>query len=360
MKRAISWLAVVFLLISACDRFEHDTYSNAQLEASFKRFAESLNTAGMDDISGILEWYSPDYLHNTQTIEDMESRYLEFYLEFGEELSLSAAILEYWKTNRITWQLLGIMADSVFVIAEYEDYLIKSGEDYLFYGNQVAPPELDENLPVVLVQYFTATSCGNCPIVAEKLEDMHNEFGDQLVVLEYLYDHDPGQSFMPEVTYYEAYSQPSSIIQGQYIIIGSGESSLTAYESRYHQALAQPLEFRFTQAALSINGNSVTALVSWEEIAGLSADNLQIRAVLLEENPDLHYISAPSVRFENRVICSSDIPYNNSENSTELVLQSSIDLPDVFSVVVWLQNRPENWQTDEAKVFNVIKQVWGE
>jgi len=360
MKRAIMLIIVISLFISACDRFEHDVYSDAYLEESFMEFGNSLSAASPDSLDEIMNWYSVDYMNDLNTKFDIQLEYQSYFEEYGDSLTLQAEIIEYWKSSRITYELRGILAKESFLINEKEDYLIKNDENYIFYGNQVAPPPLDPELPVVMVQYFTSTTCGSCPLVASLLEDMHNELGGQIVVLEYIYDKDPGDVYYHEVTYYETYEQPTSIVQGDYTIISAGEADLASYESRYDQALSEPLIFRFTSLELALSGDTVTGTLSWEELGELSGENLQLRAVLLEEEPDLYYTTAQSVYFDNRVIGGAEMDYDSTSSTAMISVNSGISLPEKWSMVVWLQDRVDDPSISGAHIYNVIKKMGGE
>jgi len=150
------------------------------------------------------------------------------------------------------------------------------------------------------------------------------------------------------------------MVQGEYTIIGASESSLAAYESRYAQALAEPLVFRFTNMDLNITGNTVTGTVNWEELAEFSGENLQLHAVLLEEEPDLHYISSPSVYFENRVLGGAELDYDSEATSATLSVDCNIELPEKVSLVIWLQDRVDDASANGAHIYNVIKEMGGE
>jgi len=360
MKKVLFSLLLGVLLISACDRYDHEPYENAELEASFIEFSESLANANADSLSGVMEWYDPDYRNNNQNKLFIEYEYRQMFSDYGDSLSMNGELKGYWKTYRIVWVLTGSYQDSILFAIEREDFIVEEEGIYRFYGNQIVTQELNENLPVVLVQFFTGTQCGNCPAAAEKLEDMHNNYGEQLVVIEYVNDSDPGGNYLHEAGYYAAYEQPTALFQGNYKIVGAGEDKLNEYEKRYAQALNRTLDFRFTSLDISINDNTVTSTVVWEELTELSGENIQLRAVLLEEEPDLYYNVAPSVTFENRVLAAVEQAYNNSEKSAELILDCSIDLPENVSLVVWLQNMPNSWEDNGAQIYNTIKRELGE
>jgi len=360
MKKVLMLLVLTVLFVSGCDRFEHDVYSDANIEASFGQFDLSLSAANVDSLAGIMNWYSEGYSNDAETKSDVEHEYMSYFGEYGDSLILKAKNMEYWKTNRIAFEIWAMLPDTSFVITKKEDFLIEANGNYLFNGNQITPPPLNPEFPVVIMQYFTSTTCGNCPLVAEKLENMLNTYGGQLVVLEYIYDEDPGAVYFPEVTYYETYDQPTSMVQGEYTIIGAGASSLSAYESRYAQALADSMSFRFTSMNLAISGNTVTGTVNWEELAELGGENLQLRAVLLEEEPDLHYMSSPSVYFENRVLGSAKLDYDGNTTSATISVDCDIELPEKISLVVWLQDRVDDASVNGAHIYNVIKEMEGE
>ncbi|MCF7913048.1 MAG: thioredoxin [Candidatus Cloacimonetes bacterium] len=360
MKITLMLLILTLLLVSACDRFDHDVYNDANLEASFGQFNLSLSAASLDSLDGVMNWYSEDYLNDNDTKSDIEHEYMSYFLEYGPDLMLSAKNMEYWKTNRIVFKIWITLPDTSFAIAEKEDFLIETDGNFIFYGDQIDPPPLNPEFPVVIMQYFTSTTCGSCPLVAEKLEEMLNTYGGQLVVLEYISNQDPGSVYMPEALYYNAGEQPTSIVQGEYPIIGSEAAALSAYKSRYEQALADTMVFRFTSLDLTISGNTVTGSVNWEELLEFSGENLQLRAVLLEEEPDLHYSTAPSVYFENRVLGAAELDYDETASSAAISVVSNIELPEKISLVVWLQDRVENASISGAHIYNVIKKMGGE
>jgi thiol-disulfide isomerase/thioredoxin len=360
MKRILMLLILTVLFVSACDRFEHDVYSDANLEASFGQFNLSLSAASVDSLDAVMSWYSEYYLNDKETKSDIEHEYISYFGEYGSDLMLSTKNMEYWKTHRIVFEIWANLPDTSFVLVERVDFLTETDGSFIFYGNQISPPPLNPEFPVVMMQYFTSTTCGNCPSVARKLEEMLNTYGGQLVVLEYIYDADPGNAYTPEALYYNAGSQPTSIVQGEYSITGASEASLAAYESRFEQSLADSLSFRFTSMDLAISGNTVTGTVNWEELAELDGENLQLRAVLLEEEPDLHYSIAPAVYFENRVLGGAELDYDNTLSSATLSVDSNIELPEKVSLVVWLQDRVEDASVNGAHIYNVIKEMGGE
>ncbi|MCF7919009.1 MAG: hypothetical protein K9N06_03725 [Candidatus Cloacimonetes bacterium] len=353
-------LIIPLLLLSSCDRFEHEPFKSAVLEGDMLSFFSALQSASADSLDGVMEWYSSGYLQDKQNKADIEHQYANYYLEYGNDLQLLGNLEDYWKSGRVLWELQGTLPDrSTFLIAQQEDYLHKEGDHYFFIGNQVSPPELDPSKPVILVQYFTATTCGNCPAASTKLSEMHDEYGEQMVILEYVADSDPGSVYFPESIYYGG-AQPSAIFQGQYRVVGAGAANLQEYEARYQLAVSEELQFRFTSLDINVSGNTIIADVSWETTGILTGDDLMLRSVVLEEDPDMHYIFSPAVYFENRVIAGMETNFEESITNTELTLEVSIDLPPKFSVVVWLQNHPETWTGDTGQVYNVIKKVVGE
>lgn len=359
MRRLLIGL-MVLLVIWGCDRYEHEPYESAALEAGFTEFLGDLSSTGSDDLESVLMWYSDDYMYNGIEKLDIENEYTSYFEIYGSELTLSGKLEGYWEGNEIKWELWANLADTSFVLAEKTDYFVEIDGSYYFRGNQVSPPELDTGKPLVLAQYFTAESCGNCPEAAEKLEEMHNKYGDQLVVVEYVFDHDPGNVYYNEAVYYGAGSQPTTIFQGKYIVVGPEEDKLEEYEVRYGQAVEEELQFKFTGMDLTVTGSAVTVHIEWSELSDIMGENLLIRSVLLEEHPDINYHSAPSVYFDNRILTAEDIEYDGSLNSAELTLESTEELPEDISVVVWLQDKVSDLGSDGVKIYNVIKREWEE
>ena len=362
MKRILLVILPLLLLLSACDRYEHETFSDAAIEADMQSFFTVLETAVEDNLDNVLAWYSDDYMQDEVDKPGVELNYQVYFLEYGYDLVLSGEIVEYWKTGRVVWELYGNLPDTgrgEFLIAEIEDFLITKNGSYVFYGNQVKQHEIEYSKPVVLAQFFTATTCGNCPEAATKLEEMHNEYGEQLVVLEYVADSDPGGAYYPEAMYYGG-AQPSAIFQGEYLVVGAGEASLGEYDARYQQIVSNDAIFRFRALGIEVNENTIIANLIWETLGELDGDDLMLQAVVLEEDPDMYYIFSPSVYFENRVMAKEEIAFDENLTSAEITLDVTIDPEATYSVVVWLQNRPGSWTNDTGHVYNVIKKEMGE
>lgn len=352
--KQILFLFILLVFISSCDRFEHELFKSAEIEAALGEFFSDLETITADSLEVVLDWYSEDYLNDKQDKYDIENTYENYFLEYGDDLILSGELVEYWNSKRLIWDLLGILPDSTFIISQNEDYLIMEDGGYRFYGNQEAPPALDESKPVVLVEFFTSTFCTNCPSASMKLEEMLAEYGEQMILIEYVQDKDPAMLYSPESGYYGAF-QPGVVFQGEFLINGAGENSLAEYDMRYTQAVEEFLEFRFTDIEMTLSGMEVNLEVSWEFLTEINIANLQLRAVLLEENPDFHYNASPSVHFENRIIAGRDVPFDESRSGATITIDLVEALPADYSAVVWLQCKPEEWTAGEAKVYNAIK-----
>lgn len=356
MKRLLILLVALLVLVS-CDRFEHEPFEDAALEADMQAFFTGLSNATEDDLSPILGWYSEEYLNDKETKADIEHEYAVIFYQYGDDLVLGGELQGYWSSDRIEWTLTGTQDDSTFTIEEKIDYIRNESGTYKLYGNQVSPPELDETKPVVLVQYFTATTCGNCPDAARKLEEMEAEHGEQIVVIEYVANSDPAGLYWGESDYYGA-AQPSTVFQGEYRIDGAGETNLAEYDIRYSQAVESELVFKFIDLEATVFDNSVDLWITWDQLIDITDENLMIKAVLLEENPGMTYIFDQSVYFENRAIAGAEQEFLPDAESASLSLDLEIELPEDVSVVVWLQNVPEEW--GNSKVYNVKKIKLGE
>ena len=166
MKRVLM-LVLTVLFVSACDRFEHDVYSDANIEASFGQFDLSLSAANVDSLAGIMNWYSEDYLNDAETKSDVEHEYMSYFGEYGDSLILNAMNMEYWKTNRIVFEIWVNLPDTSFVIAEKEDFLMEVDGNYIFYGNQVAPPPSESGFfssydAIFHIHYLWELSISSC------------------------------------------------------------------------------------------------------------------------------------------------------------------------------------------------------
>lgn len=358
MKKVILVLIVLLIIMVSCDRYEHEPFSDVALEADMQVFFTALSSATDDSLESVMAWYSEDYLNDKDNKADIEHQYAIYFDEYGDDYEISGELNGYWNNNRIEWTLVGTSSDTSIVIAEYDDYLRAENGTYKFFGNQVSPPELDPSRPVVLVQYFTSEFCGNCPVSSLKLEEMEDEYGEQIVLIEYVSSSDPGGLYSPESDYYGVIQQPSSIFSGEFKIVGAGEANLGEYESRYAQITERDIDFRFTEMDLTAGLSSIDVSVSWEMINEIAAEELMIKAVILEEDPGLNYVFDNSVYFSNRAIAGYEEAFNGETTEVIFTIESSIEMPEDCSVVVWLQNLPEVWES--AVVYNVIKKHLGE
>ncbi|MEA1972708.1 MAG: hypothetical protein U9N34_05380, partial [Candidatus Cloacimonadota bacterium] len=237
MKKILLVIAIA-LLIFACDRFEHEVYENENIEEMMTTFTQALQTSEVDSLDTILDFYHPNYLNDAFAKTNMQDKFINFLNNYD---SLSIEIDSYFQDLSINWTLYGAeISDSKGIekIESFSDFLIKEGSQYFFYGNQVsAAPEYDGTKPMIIAQFSSATTCGNCPPAASKLDELKRIYGDQFIYLEYLYDGpDFANVFLPFVQYYSMNSQPSTMFQGQFVAAGGSSEIISSYMSKYEQS----------------------------------------------------------------------------------------------------------------------------
>ena len=355
----------MILILFACDRFKHVIYENAQIEANFNEFSEAMQTMNPDSIQIVMDFYNNEYLNNAFNKDDIQTQILGYFSNYD---SLSIVLESYYQDISIHWSLYGLPANekSLIEIANFSDFLIETDFGFQFYGNQIQPPEYDSSKPMVIAQFSTATSCGNCPAAAEKLAELKRNYGGQFVFIEYVTDGpDPANIFIPFAQYYSIPFQPSVVFQGGSIAIGSDAETLDSYTARYEQAEEAEKVISIDLQNIEILQYSMSGTAIIGSLENIPIEDLKLETAVIMQHSDYEYTNGHQ-ELHNVVFASASFAIENSE--IDFFIESTIEITDELSedalLVVWVQTKedpydPQNCIIYDAKIYELINKLGG-
>jgi thiol-disulfide isomerase/thioredoxin len=166
---------------------------------------------------------------------------------------------------------------------------------------------------VVLAEMFTATWCTVCAVAEPKLEQLSEEYGDELAVLEYHpYQDTQGDIFgiqeghLRMTNYYGSDQFPTTVFDGVNMKVGisSEEDIYTAYKSNIDFGLGRttPVTIKIEGAVNETSGHLNVTF----ETQGYFSDTLSARLVVFED--DIFYDYPGSNGITNHRFVVRDIP----------------------------------------------------
>lgn len=334
------------LILFACDRFEHEIYENAEIEATFNEFSEIVQSMNADSIQIVMKFYNDDYLNDAFYKADIQAQFLGYINEYE---NLSVVLNSYYKDLSIQWSLYGIPANekNIEEIAAFSDILIKTNSGYEFYGNQNKPPDYDPSKPMVVAQFSTSTNCGNCPEGAENLAELKRSYGGQFIYLEYVFDGpEPTNIFIPFAQYYGIYSNPTVVFQGQFIIEGSDAES---YFTRYEQAAEAEKLISINLENIEVNGNSVSGTAIIVDLENIPISDLKLETALILKISDYEYNNVHQ-KLHNVVFATGTFAIENSE--IDFSIDSTIEITEEALLVVWVQTKDDPYDPQTCKIYD--------
>lgn len=350
MKKFIILALVLLIALVACDRYEHKIFEDNSIETMMSSFSDSLNIASPDSLSTIMNFYHEDYLNDAYSKSDMSLKFIEYLFDYE---NLSASIDGYFQDLSIHWTLYGTPSNDGKEIVEIEtfsDFLVYENSNYYFIGNQVSPPAYDETKAMVVAQFSSATTCGNCPRAANKLAEMTRTYGDQFIYLEYLYDGpDVAHNFVPFVSYYGMNSQPSTMFQGQYVASGGSSEVIESYEAKYELSAQTEKIIDINVSSINYTATNLTATVSIQNIENLPQENLTLKSAILIPHSDYEYHSTHQ-ELHNVVIATSSLKLDS--RNVDITIDSTIDLESGMKLVVWIQTLTPNYNPETCKIHD--------
>lgn len=360
MKPVIIALIAVAMFIVACDVLEHDPYDNTGIEQLFTNINTALDQISKDDVSAIMAYYSDDYNNNQLSKTEIADDYNGVFYDLSEDASFDAKLLEYNSYLDVEWQLTinwmddTTPRDTVYI---FEDVVREENGNWVLYGNQVNPPALDPTKPVVFVEFGTSQSCGNCPPASSRLSEMRQTYGEQLIFIEYCYNQPatPEHFYVDYANYYQAFAQPAAMFQGKYLVQGGSPDQLQEYQQRHDLIMEGTPQAFVTNINCTTDDGLVIAQLDLDIGPSIPTENLYLRAAIIDEHPDVFYNSGHQ-RMHNLVFGLSELQVSASNNyEVEIEYDFYDELPEHAKVVVWLQTRAAEYNSETCHVYTAAE-----
>lgn len=346
MRYTIILIALIALLISSCDRFEHNFAPQGTVNfdsAFFDPMDTALNAATASDMTVVSAMYAEDYMHfgvnKANRIAWLQS-FLQSDPSASFQISDTATEQQGDSNATINWRLKivsssqrAVLADSLFIGEKLEKI---SGTWVLKGNNQCAP---QDNKQLVIAEYFTFSTCPNCPESEAKLNALHSQYPQNFMYLEH---HLSGElAFAGDTTYgyYQAYSAPTAVFQGEAKIQQSTASALAQYQAAVDNLVTIDKPIHYSISELAVNGNQVTGTVTMNPLSTITPTNMVLNIVI--------YADVTSITNVN-----GDPLHNVSRGKTTIAItEADFGNPIAFSVTntnnhaanhvaVFAQNKP--------------------
>ncbi len=359
MKKIFMLIPVIIMLMVGCELLDHDPFNDQKIEEMFDEFSAAFSTISADDVSDVMVFYDQDYFHDLQDVYGREEFYLSLFQSYGEDITFECYLTDYKENLEIEWVLgVNYEVDGIQMVENFEfvEYLKDNNGEYYFYGNQVNPPALDPDKPIVFVEYGTAENCGNCPPASSELHHMQLEHGAQFIYVTYCAG-EPMSTYIDFATYYNETAQPVTIFGGQYKIVGASEDDLAEFDQRYNQVLSGTPEAFLSNITWSDDGEMIDGTVD-VDLQGVSTANLVLMAALVDERPELYYDNGGN-RIYNVLFAVGEEQVGGSgtaEFRIEYDLPSYSDtMPATTKLIVWLQTKDANYNPDTCKIHTAAE-----
>lgn len=212
------------------------------------------------------------------------------------------------------------------------------------------------NRNLVIVEDFTATWCGYCPVAAKACDELV-ENGISVGVVAYHGSDDYSNSESEDrIDYYDVWGFPTVYIDGVIETGVSGDDMYNLYLMYVNQRLAitTPITVELTNVVFS--GNTFTADVVCEAVGTISATDLVLHASLSESHiPEVWMDDTQELNFVERQMfpdaqgTSIDLVNNTTQTvSIEFTLDSTW-IPELCEVVVFVQD------VSDKEIYNAAK-----
>jgi hypothetical protein len=348
MRFTIILGALALLLLGACDRFEHsfepETPQEHVITANLR---QALESSSAEDMSPLLEIYSEDYRHNGITRAERMDWYYGFLAEEGirfEVNELDYALNPDNAGGFLNWQLRILQGETVLADSSFYGEQMRwiSGDYWVLEGNKVC---IQETKQMVIAEYFTFDSCPYCPPAEAKLhelQDLHPNF----IYLEHHITGDLQVQGNDTPAYYSAFSAPTAVFQGQFVVNGSSATALADYEAIVAQQaeLDTPIIYTISLEPIT-NLRELSAIISLTLQDDLSLEDVYLNYVLITD--DVSQTNIQGDPLHNVVRAVGRTPLEGADLSQipiNLTLQE--DLPLNSSLVVYAQYRPDNFENN--------------
>ncbi|MBN2830116.1 MAG: thioredoxin family protein [Candidatus Cloacimonetes bacterium] len=357
LKALTLLLLIAFLVISGCERFTKPEPAEASVveaeiidffDNSFLPAIESMTTT---DVSSAMAFYSDNYLNNGITKSDIEQEYLTLMGNFTNPVFSYSVMCLNDETLKIQWNLIVEEANTKDL--PVTDYLVRNGENFLFYGDQIEPPT--EEKAIAFIEVLTATWCPNCPELEEKIDELKETYGNSLYFVEYHYQDGLSGDFSDIQGWYSIYSAPTGVIQGVNILVGSETNALSQYDGLVQTIVNQDAEITLKNFTYSVDGSVYTLNVDFQNPGNISSEDLYLRYMMVEDTSStMNYAGHPcrNVMLQQNRIALNDEDLNGTYTFTHTC---SLTLPDDAKIIVLVQKMDETYSDTTCKVYYALE-----
>jgi len=268
----------------------------------------------------------------------------------SHELHSDSTAVANWKLTISSVDKRNVLADSTFT----GDRLVKRNGKWLLRGNQVWTEPPIQELKVI-IEYFTFYGCPNCPPVEEELHNLELAFPN----LGYLEYHTTGPLMMPgdqTFSYYGPFTVPTSIFQGETLVIGSGQA-IANYAPLSLSLLQQENAIRYYDPVISVSMEDQTvsgSLTLDPQIPDFNYQGLVLNYVLIERVSSYNNTQGEPLRNVVRAKGSMAISASDMNNPLVFSLVSPTAIPEDASLVIFAQTKPGEFAND-ATIHGGIK-----
>ncbi len=364
MNRKITLIILVIislLAILACDRFDKPTANDEEtpdyqtiVNEFFNNFQVVADTISADNVEYFMEFFHPEYLYNGLTKADIQDMINSIFM-VNEPRFIQVIMIDHNQLN-VEWKIRVTTLNDVFVEEHiFADVMLKDGDNYYLYGNQVEPVEEDKLM--VFAEIMTATWCGTCPQVEEAMHEYQTSNPQQFFYLEYhVMDSIAGEHDFFD-NFYGFTNPPVAVIQGVDSFIGDQSSTYPAILDNYKDMDAQLKLSNLSQVAGSEN---YQASLDIEKLTSQDFDtsNLKLRWAFYEEvSPVNNYEGQPC----RHVVLTEgyfDITSEDLNTSFSINLDYPREIPDDLGIVFWLQTANDS-HDDNSFIHAWIKEDLG-
>ncbi len=347
-------LMAILLGLASCDRFDHAFQPMAEVNFALELFTPlqaGFDSSSAADLSNAMNFYSEDYLHYGVTKSAWESMlqgYLSGISDPQIEVSFSETELLSETSAKATWRLKitdpatkAVVMDSSYVAEK----LVKTNNRWLLRGNQQEGGN-NAGKQKVVVEYVTNIGCSYCPAVEAKLHELQAMYPDQFI---YLTHQLTGPVAIADILfqYYNAFSAPTSIIQGIHKLTGGTQAELDQYEPLVANLINVDNPLAYTLMSHQINGNTVSGSLGLTlQTKALPKTSMILNLALLEDVSSATSFSGEHLT--NVVLARQRIDLTNFDLAEPIEFSITDDrtLPDDLSLVAFVQTTPESFAND--------------
>jgi hypothetical protein len=354
-------IGLILLISTACDRFEHSFSPQTEVDFEadfFSPLRAAFTQITATDLSAIEAMYTEDYIHNGITKANRINWIGSFLSEAGTvfEVQNTAGQSVDADNALVNWNLVisrggDVLADSTFI----GEAIRREGDMWRLKGNNVCIPNFGKQL--VIAEYFTFRTCPNCPPSEAKLYALQNQYPDNFLYLEHHVTMElavPGDNTH---MYYQAWSQPSAVFQGEEKVNGSADANLSQYQSIVDQLVTvdEPISYQIISS--SVNGNELSGTVRLTPKIQLDDTDLVLNYVIISDEDFYTNVAGEPLHNVVRAKGSHSIEGVDLNLDIPFSLSTAGAFPDEYTLVIFAQTKPTSFQNN-ATIYGGIKHTF--